>query len=63
MLSGARLKMTSCRAFSGVQLEQNQRRHGEAGGSPHEDVARQSEPHHGPEDFGGGVRDQVQVGG
>ena len=63
MLSVARLKMTSCRAFICVQLGKNQRRHGKAGQSPHEEVARQSKPHHCPEDVRGGARDQVQVGG
>ena len=62
MLSGARLKMTSCTAFICVQLGYNQR-HGKAGQSPHEEVARQSKPHHCPEDVGGGVQDQVQLGG
>ena len=62
MLSGARLKMTSCRAYGCVQLGYNQR-HGEVGESPHEEVARQSKPHHCPEDLGGGIQDKVQVGG
>ena len=63
MLFAVRLKMTPCRAYGCVQLGKNQRRHGKAGESPHEEVGRQSKPHHCPEDVGGGARDQVQLGG
>ena len=43
-----------------------QRRHGQIpplNQRRHEEVARQSKPHHCPEDVGGDVRDQVQLGG